>query len=592
MPSTVTPLTTENALSFITVVTGDLDGAGRPAGSSDTGRVDASWLRPRLRHRSVATQVLVLQVTVIMLLVVAAAGALVVDARHDADRDARTWALAVAQSFADSPGLLAAFRTPDPSSPLQPRAEAARHDTGVDFVVVMTPSGLRYTHPDPSQIGRPFRGHIETAVRGRAFTETYTGTLGPSVRAIVPVFDEHRHVVALVAAGITVNRVGQTVRAKLIVLVSAVVVALLLAAGGTVLVSRRLRRQTRGLGPEELTRMYEHHDAVLHAVHEGLLVVDHHGRLVLANDEAVRLLDLPPDAASRPVTSLGVDGSLADLLTSGRVASDEVHLSGDVVLAVNQRQTVRAGRVLGTVTTLRDTTELRALTGELEEIRGFSEALRAQAHEAANRLHAVVTLVELGRGPEAVQFGTAELAASQVLTDRLLAAVDEPVLAALLLGKVAQAHERGVQLHISGDTAVCTAFVEPHALITVVGNLVDNAIEAALAGVPPRRVVVSICSDDDDLVVRVADTGAGIEEANLEAAFQRGWSTKTADALHGRGLGLALVRQVVRRHDGEIDVGRDDGGSGGDSVGRAGGAVFTVRFPRPAGPATPTGGRT
>jgi two-component system CitB family sensor kinase len=275
----------------------------------------------------------------------------------------------------------------------------------------------------------------------------------------------------------------------------------------------------------------------------------------------------------------GCSSWTTNLLASGRVASDEVHLGGDVVLAVNQRQTVRAGRLLGTVTTLRDTTELRALTGELEEIRGFIEALRAQAHEAANRLHTVVTLVELGRGP------------SQVLTDRLLAAVDEPVLAALLLGKVAQAHERGVQLHISGDPAVCTAFVEPHDLITVVGNLVDNAIEAALAGVPPRRVVVSICSDDD-LVVRVADTGAGIEEANLEAAFQRGWSTKTADALHGRGLGLALVRQVVRWHGGEIDVGRDDGGSGGDSVGRAGGAVFTVRFPRPAGPAMPTGGRT
>ncbi|OHV29804.1 sensor histidine kinase [Pseudofrankia saprophytica] len=553
--------------------------------------MQASRLRPSLGRRSVATQVLVLQVVVIVVLAVAAAGALVADARRAAGQDARTRALAVAQSFADSPGLLAALRAPDPSPALQPRAEAARRDTGVDFIVVMSPRGLRYTHPDPSQIGHTFLGHIETAVRGRAFTETYTGTLGPSVRAIVPVFDEQRHVVALVAAGITVDRVSRTLRAKLVVLLGAAAVALLFAAGGTILVSRRLRRQTRGLGPEEITRMYEHHDAVLHAVHEGLLVVDTHHRLLLANDEAVRLLELPPDATGRPVNDLSLDGSLLDLLTSGRVANDEVHLTGDAVLAVNQRRTVRDGQVLGTVTTLRDTTELRALTGELDSIRGFTEALRAQAHEAANRLHTVVTLVELGREREAVEFGTAELAASQVLTDRLLAAVDEPVLAALLLGKAAQAHQRGVELDISGDTAVHATFTEPHALVTLVGNLVDNAIDAAGAGEPPRRVTVSVRTDDDGLVIRVADTGAGIDEANLEAAFRRGWSTKIAEAPHGRGLGLALVQQVVHRHDGRIEVGRDRAAGPADEVDRAGGAVFTVRLPRPAVPAAPAGGR-
>jgi two-component system CitB family sensor kinase len=377
---------------------------------------------------------------------------------------------------------------------------------------------------------------------------------------------------------------------KLVALISAAATVLLLAAGGTLLVSRRLRRQTRGLGPEEIRRMYEHHDAVLHAVHEGLLVVDTRHRLLLANDEAVRLLELPPDATGRPVSDLRLDGSLPGLLTSGRVANDEVHLTGDAVLAVNQRQTVRDGRVLGTVTTLRDTTELRALTGELDSIRGFTEALRAQAHEAANRLHTVVTLVELGREREAVEFGTAELAASQVLADRLLAAVDEPVLAALLLGKAAQAHQRGVELHISGDTAVQTTFVEPRALVTLVGNLVDNAIDAAGAGEPPRLVTVCV-RYDDGLLIRVADTGAGIDEANLEAAFRRGWSTKTADAPHGRGLGLALVRQVVRRYDGSIEVGRDIAAGPGSEPGRAGGAVFTVRLPRSAVPVPAAGDR-
>ncbi|ABW13793.1 signal transduction histidine kinase regulating citrate/malate metabolism [Parafrankia sp. EAN1pec] len=529
----------------------------------------------RLSRRSIAGQVLVLQVAVVVLLVVAAVAASVLQARRTAERQARDLAVAVAETFAHAPGMVAALSSSDPSASLQPLAEATRTRTGVDFLVVMNPVGIRYTHPDPTRIGQRFLGHTEPAVRGEVLTETYSGTLGPSVRAVVPVTTSDGKIAALVAAGITVENVSQTAGRQLPVLLVAGLAAVALAVGGTVLVNRRLRRQTRGLGPVEITRMYEHHDTVLHAVREGVLIVDDQARVLLANDEARRLLGLPSDSHGRPVAELGLDPAALDLLGSGRPAEDTVLLAGDRMLAVNQKPTVRDGKPLGSVATIRDTTELQALTGELDAVRGMADALRAQSHEAANQLHIVVTLMQLDRLDEAVEFATAGLAGSQQLADRMLTAVDEPVLAALLLGKTAQAAERGVELVVTDDTRFEVFDVEAAELVTVVGNLIDNAIEAAVAGEAPRRVTVSVRTEPDGLTVRVSDTGHGLDPTQVAAAFERGWTTKTStstgEAARGRGLGLALVRQVVRRHGGQIEVGRD------------GGAVFTVRIPRQHG---------
>ena len=537
----------------------------------------ASPVRPRrLARLTLAQQLFALQVVVALVVVLVGTTMVVVDERRDHEADTRRQVLAIARSVADAVGVREAVRTPDPSAALQPAAEAVRRDTGVDLVVVMAPDLTRYGHPDPAQLGLPFRGTVEPALAGRAFTETYTGTLGPSVRAVAPVLDGDR-VVALVAVGITRERVGDELRRQLPGTAAVALLALGLAALGAVPVSRRLRRQTLGLEPAQITRMYEAHDAVLHAVREGLVVLDEQRRLQLANDEAARLLALPTDAEGRVVEDLGLPAALAALLRAGRTASGEVHLSRDRVLVVSQAVAEREGQVLGTVATLRDTTELLTLTGELDSVRSLAEALRSQAHESANRLHTVLTLVELGRTQEAVELGVAELRASQALTDRLLEAVDEPVLAALLLGKAAEASERGIELVVTDDTALPPVDLPSRDLITLVGNLVDNALDAALAAPPPRRVAVAVRVDGGDLLVRVADSGRGLAAGQVPLAFTRGWSTKPAAASPtGRGLGLALVAQLVERHDGTVDVSSGDVGSGDGS---AGGAVFTVRLP-------------
>ncbi|MEV5545687.1 SpoIIE family protein phosphatase [Streptomyces sp. NPDC052309] len=332
-------------------------------------RGPVAGLRSALTGRSVAGQVFVLNVVIVLLLVVAAVVALVLQVRHDSETEARNRSVAVAATFADSPGMVQALRGPDPTAVLQPRAEAAREATGVDFIVVMNTDGIRYTHPEPDRIGRKFVGDIGPALAGQTVTEEITGTIGPLVQAIVPVTGPGGEVVGLVSAGITTENVGGAADRQLPLVLIAAGIALALATAGTALVSRRLLRQTHGLGPHEMTRMYEHHDAVLHAVREGVLIVDGEGTLLLANDEAHRLLDLPADAEGRHVLELGLDPDTAALLDSSRVATDEVHLVRDRLLAVNQRPTDIEGGPPGSVATLRDSTELRALSGRAETAR-------------------------------------------------------------------------------------------------------------------------------------------------------------------------------------------------------------------------------
>ncbi|MCW7945090.1 histidine kinase [Streptomyces hygroscopicus] len=323
-------------------------------------------LRSALSGRSVAGQVFVLQVVIVLLLVVTAVAALLLQVQHDTTQEARNRSLAVAQAFAHAPGTREALTGPNPTAVLQPKAEAARKAAPVDFIVVMNTQGIRYTHPKPDRIGKKFVGNIAPAVAGGTVTEVINGTIGRLVQAVVPVKAPDGKVVGLVSAGITTKHVGGAANRQLPLVLAAAAVGLGLATAGTALVSRRLLRQTRGLGPREMTRMYEHHDAVLHSVREGVIIVGAEGELLLANDEANRLLDLPADAERRHVTELGLPPETAALLASGRVATDEVHLVGDRLLAVNQRPTDLEGGPAGTVATLRDSTELRALSGKAE----------------------------------------------------------------------------------------------------------------------------------------------------------------------------------------------------------------------------------
>ncbi|ROS28555.1 sensor histidine kinase regulating citrate/malate metabolism [Rathayibacter sp. PhB127] len=522
---------------------------------------------------SIAARLFAVQLICILVIGAIAVLVLAFDARGRAGDDAAQRSLVVARTVADNPFVLDAAQGADPSASLQPYAEEIMADTGVDFLTIMNPDRTRYTHRDRAQIGLPFIGTIAPALEGRTFTETYTGTLGPSVRAVAPIESADGTVVALVSAGVTLSRVDASFLPRLQVVAGGVLGAVALGGIGSWLLARYLRRVTGGRGPEQMSQVFAYYESVLHSVREGLLLVDDRGRLVLANDHALELLGLERVSIPVPVAELDLPDALRAVLLADEPVADRLVVAHERILVVNERPAASPGaRPLGTVTTLRDRTELQRVSGELESMRTLSDALRSQTHEFSNRLHTIASLIELGRPEEALAFAAGELNLSQRLADRVLGSVQEPVIAALLLGKAAQARERGVELHLETHLEPGAQGFEPGDLVTVLGNLIDNALDAAASSAADREPWVEVYlglaeasgAEGAELVLQVSDSGPGVAEA--ADVFARGYSTKESDAF-GRGIGLALVQQVVQRLGGSIEVTRHVG------------AVFTVQLP-------------
>ncbi|MGW9113348.1 ATP-binding protein, partial [Microbacterium sp. NPDC055683] len=575
--------------------------------------------RPRARRRSVAARVLGVQSAVLLAGGAIVFAALAWDARAAALADAEDQTTSLVLTLASEPTVIddvsAAHDDPDreasvarASAALQPYVERIIAATGVDYITIMDTDRTRYTHADRARIGGEFLGSIAPALDGGTFTEVYAGTLGPSLRAVTPVEADGR-IVGLVSAGVTLDNVTGAVLVRLQIVGLATLAIVGLGAAATILLFRRLYRMTDGRDPDELARLFAAHEAVLHSLEEGLVLVERPGpdgatadggapdrggagsadgggagsagaagagaairrpgRVVLANDQAGVLLA----SARTPPFDLDDLGASARSAIDG---PDDVVRVGGRELLVTRSEVVVSGRS-AEIVTLRDRTELRRVTGELSSVRTISDALRAQAHEFDNRLHTIASLIELGRSDEALGFAAAERAVGQRLADRVLHAVDEPVIAALLLGKSAQAHERAVEMHFETHLPPGTQGIPPADVVTILGNLVDNAIEAAASrarrtGETGAWIEVYLGeAEDGGIVFQVTDSGDGVVPRDRERVFARGYSTKRADG-QGHGYGLALVRQTVEGLGGGIEITRT----------REGGAVFTVTLPRPA----------
>ncbi|WP_113717455.1 ATP-binding protein [Arthrobacter dokdonensis] len=556
------------------------------------------------RGWSIAGRLFTANLLFVLLLTAGVSAVMVSDAGSRTYEQTRQRMLSVATALADSPMVLSAAEGPNPSAALQPYAVAVMHDAGVDFITVMDPQGIRWTHPNPAEIGKPYVGSIAQAQAGHTYFETTAGTLGPSVRVIVPIKDTAGAVVGMVAAGVTVSNVEVLVAARLPDVLGLAAALLLAGSLASWLLGRYLKRVTLGWGPEELAQLFAYYESVLHSVREGLVLVDTRGSMVLYNDHAALLLGMdapagnpaarsaegpaersdggpsgrstpgvrPGRAGRRPASgratpaaprleSLALPESLKELLRSGRTATDEVHLAGDRLLVVSQRPARAPGSnaAAGTVATLRDHTELTALAGSLSSTQTLVEALRSQTHEHANRLHAIISLIELDRAREALDFATADLSDTVRLGGEFVGTLDEPFLAALLVGKGAQADERGVKLELSGSGTLPPGRLDARELVTLLGNLVDNAIDAAAGHSGDATVWADLLVADGTLTITVADNGPGLPTTDLDLLGRIGTTEKTSVAPGGRGYGIALIRRATAALGGTLTADNDGG---------------------------------
>jgi two-component system CitB family sensor kinase len=521
-----------------------------------------------------AYQILVFQVAIILLSALIGAAAAVWQASQELDRQSEQRSLAIAQSVANNASIQQGLLTGDPDAVIQRTAETIRHSTGASYVVVTDARGVRYSHPNPALIGKPVDENPASVLAGQTWVGVQRGTLGVSARGKAPIFYQGQ-VIGMVSVGFLEPPLGQRMLSELPGFATTLLPSLAIGVIASWLLAWRLKRQTFGLEPYEIAGLLEEREASLQGIHEGAIATDRDGTITLANEEARRLLALPADCVGRKVAQVLPQGRLLRFLSGGLKDEDEVLLAGERVLVASRRAILVRGREIGHVATLRDTTELTGLARGLG-VESLTDALRAQAHEFANRLHTIAGLMQVGRAEDAMKLIAQTSGLHQELTESLLERVGDPVLGALLLAKAAIASERGIELRVSDDTVMTRSpagraqggapSIDSEDLITLLGNLIDNALDAAATS-GERWVSVSVTEQNDALVIKVHDSGPGVPEGIDGQIFQEGFSTKAGPNRKRRGFGLALVRQVARRNGGEV------------SVVNEGGALFTVRMP-------------
>jgi len=529
--------------------------------------------RPRF-----ATRALLLHLATVALVVVLCTGVYLLLTVQQLRAEAEATALGIARTVAEDPDVRAEVARISAAND-RPDAEALRHGelqsiamrvsdrTGALFVVITDEDGIRLAHPTTARIGEVVSTPFAEVLAGNEVVDWQTGTLGESARAKVPVLDDDGTPVGEVSVGFERTGVFDDLPPLLTVIGLTAVGALTLAVLTFLLLRRRWERLTLGVQPEELVALVQNQTAVLNGVDDGVLAVDTDGIVRVSNDAADRMLGLE-SPIGRALIDLALPAAVIETVRDSLSRSHAV--VDERVLYLDSRPVVRAGRPLGDVLIIRDRTDLIALTERLETVRTMTAALRVQRHEFANRMHVAAGLIDADRVPDARAFlGELVERGSVAFPVDGLDVLSDPFLHSFLGAKGVEAGERGVALRVADSSQLIGSVAEPEDVAAVLGNLVDNAVTAAVAGPRiPRWVEVAVFSDGDALVVTVADSGHGL--GDVDPLSPRPSEDGDPDSVHGHGLGLPLSREIARRRHGDLWI-IDHGGA-------EHGAVFAARL--------------
>ena len=519
---------------------------------------------------SLAGQYLLLQLLIVLAVLVAVVAISLAQSAATFERVEGRRALSAAEALGSNPAVRELLPTAEPraGAALPAVAESVRTVSGSSHVALAKLDRTVVASSDPGLLGQPLELGASRVLEGRAWTGVVAGGGSTVLSAHVPVLDDAGKMIGIASISrdypTTLERLGDAIPN----LVTYVGVASVLGVAGSFLLSRRVKRQTLGMEPSEITGLVENREAMLHGLKEGVVALDPNERITVANDSARELLGLPEDCVGKRLNSLKVDPALKVVLTRDQPDPDQLVLVGERLVVLNRVPIRSRGREIGSVTTLRDRTELSSLERELGATRTATDTLRAQAHEFANQLHVISGLIQIGDYDSVVQFVNGATVDRTRLSDEVTARIQDPALAALLIAKSSLAAERNVTLQLDPASALAPVNDElSRDLATVAGNLVDNAFDA-VSGVWQASVRVLVKDSGDQVTLTVRDNGPGVPPEAVEDIFRQGFTTKASVREGGRGFGLALSRVVCRRSGGDLTVDNDNG------------AVFTARFTR------------
>jgi two-component system CitB family sensor kinase/CitB family two-component system sensor histidine kinase CitS len=468
-------------------------------------------------------------------------------------------ALAVARSVATIPELVAAFDDPDPSATIQPIAERIRRDTGARYVVVGNADGIRYSHPLPDRLGLPMVGgdNDRALIGGESYVSEAEGSLGEAMRGKTPVFDAEGDIIGIVSVGFMLDRVALDVVRHTSLGWWLVAAMIALGFAGAYGLSHHLKRVILGLEPHEIARLAMEKEAILQSIHEGILAVNRDGHITLVNQQARRFLELPDEHVllGQPIREVVPNSRLLEVLRHGEQEFDQEMWLGDHPVVVNRVPIIHEGEIEGAVATFRSRREIIDLSQALTQASRDVDMLRAQAHEFSNKLYTISGLLQLQRIEEALALIHQETERAQAQMSFLMRHVADAVLNGTLLGKLTRARELGVALEIDEQSSLSCPLTPTgqEVMMSVVGNLLDNACHAALNGphASTPRVRLFFTDLGEQLLVEVEDNGAGVPAEHAGSIFKEGFSTKTGKH---RGIGLALVERLCRQHGGAITL--------------------------------------
>jgi two-component system, CitB family, sensor kinase len=534
----------------------------------------------KLTARSLAGQFLVFQLLVVVVVLAAVAAVSVAQSTREFREVRGQRMIAVAENLASTPIVRERYADPFAARVLAPDLDRAVALSGARLVELISQDGVVRASSEPSRVGLRADFGRSRATEGRAWSGDLDVNGAHSLVGQVPVLSTDGAVLAVVSVSEPYPSLWQSLSGagERLLLYLGLGAALGLLASW--LLSRRIKRHTRGLEVAEIAGLADHREALLHSIREGVVAVNNDGVITLLNDSAQELLGVTAEAVGRRADSVGLDPAVEEFLLSGDDGRDVVIATRTKVLALNRRAASTRGERIGTVTTMRDSTELASMQGQLSSHKSVTDTLRAQTHEFANQLHTISGLVQLGEYESVRELVGALTRRRAEISDAVTRHIADPAVAALLIAKTSLAAESGVSLvlddrsHLAAlDPALATD------VITVLGNLVDNAVDVSEGS--ERKLVTVTVNDADRLLISVADSGHGVPEHLRESIFARGVTSKP-DVPGGRGIGLALVRLVSAQLGGTVEV----------SDGPDGGAVFEVRLPHaPAVRATATAGR-
>lgn len=460
-------------------------------------------------------------------------------------------AIAIARSVSQLPEIQNHVGMDDGSSVIQPIAERIRLATDVDYIVIFDMNGMRYSHPSASKIGTVLEGSYDRqALSQQEYISKALGVQGFSIRAFVPIMDvAGTKQVGVINVGILSPKWYQLIEEYRFDLIISLLWGIAIGLLGSILIARHLKKQTLNLEPYEIARIVQERSSIIQAMDVGVLATNARGQITFINHLARKYTHF-----------FGEETTLSKLfaqtwLVEGPLKTYEAHrplLLFDQMYLVRTFPIYSNDKNAGYVIMLTDQKDAHMLAEELTGIRVLVQTLRAQHHEYMNRLHSIAGLIQLNRNDQALKLIIDEISDEEEIIQLLRDKIHDYSIQGLLLGKYSHAKELGISLYLdenSSLTEITNGFSSGD-LVSIIGNLLDNAMEAC-AQQEQRDVELFIHCTKTTLFIEVQDSGAGIEGDPYQI-FNYGFSTKKNK--DGHGIGLALVKQLVDSNKGTIHV--------------------------------------